>query len=387
VDTTVTSFVTYYYVVHSVGGCESGDSAETSATAAGTLAAPTGLTASLVSAGSAQIAWNPVVGAVGYRVYRTANNSTYGLVGSPAGLSYLDTTAAANTAFLYLVRAVDGAAHESADSNKALVTTVIFTDPGLTAASTRIKAAHIEELRTAVNAVRVLAGVGAAAFTDPVLSASIAVRRAHLIELRGGLDGARVPLGLPALTYTDPALTAGTTKMKTAHVIELRQGTGAYIPPAPAVSQLLLNPGFELGAVNWVQTPNVITMNNARTGSWKAWLNGYGTTSTDYVYQQISIPADATAVTFSFWVNISTSEITTTIPFDQLQVQVLDGSGALLQTLATYSNLNATGTYVQHSFNLLAYKGQTIRVQLYGTEDSSVATSFFIDDTAVDVVQ
>jgi len=387
VDTTVTSFVTYYYVVHSVGGCESGDSAETSATAAGTLAAPAGLTAALVSATSAQIAWSPVVGAVGYHVYRTANNATYGLVGSPAGLSYLDTTASPNTAYLYLVRAVDAAAHESANSNKALVTTVIFTDPGLVASSTRIKAAHIEELRTAVNAVRVLAGLGAAAFTDPALSSSIPIRRAHLIELRGGLDGARVPLGLPALTYTDPAITAGSTKMKTAHVIELRQGTGAYIPPVPAVTQLLLNPGFELGAVNWVQTANVISTNNARTGTWKAWLNGYGTTSTDYVDQQISIPADATAVTFSFWVNITTSEITTTIPYDQLQVQVLDSAGGLLQTLATYSNLNATGTYVQHSFNLLAYQGQTIRVRLYGTEDSSVATSFLIDDTAVDVTQ
>ena len=41
--------------------------------------------------------------------------------------------------------------------------------------------------------------------------------------------------------------------------------------------------------------------------------------------------------------------------------------------------------YSQKSFNLIAYKGQTIRVYFLGVEDVSLQTSFVIDDTALNV--
>jgi len=121
----------------------------------------------------------------------------------------------------------------------------------------------------------------------------------------------------------------------------------------------------------------------ARTGSWKAWLDGYGTTHTDYAYQQVTIPSTATSATLTFWVRIDTSETTSSIAYDRLSVQILDSAGNLLQTLATYSNLNANNTYVQKSFDLSNRIGQTIRIRFYGTEDSSLQTSFVIDDTAL----
>ena len=57
----------------------------------------------------------------------------------------------------------------------------------------------------------------------------------------------------------------------------------------------------------------------------------------------------------------------------------------MLATLATYSNLNKAVGYGQKSFNVSAYKGQTIRVYLLGTEDSSLQTSFVVDDFALTV--
>jgi hypothetical protein len=66
-----------------------------------------------------------------------------------------------------------------------------------------------------------------------------------------------------------------------------------------------------------------------------------------------------------------------------LQVQIRNSSNTVLATLATYSNLNANSTYVLKTFDLSAYRGQTIRVYFLGTEDSSLQTSFVIDDTAV----
>ena len=157
--------------------------------------------------------------------------------------------------------------------------------------------------------------------------------------------------------------------------------------PTPGGSQLLLNPGFESGNVNWVTTAGVIS-NSGRTphsGSWFAWLDGYGTTHTDSCYQQITIPSTATSATLSFYLSIDTAETTTSTAYDRLQVQIRNSANAVLTTLATYSNLNKSSGYVLKTFNLTAYKGQTIRVYFLGTEDSSLQTSFVIDDTAVNV--
>lgn len=388
-DTSVTAYTAYYYVVRSVGACESADSIETSATALGSLGAPAGLAATLAGGPGVSLSWNAVNGAVSYRVYRSTNNVAWSLVGSPTGSAYQDNGVATGTAYLYKVRAVDPASHEYGDSNKALATLVFFTDPTLTGGATLIRAVHVSQLRAAVNAVRLLAGSPALSFTDPTLSTSIAAKRQHLQELRDGLDGSRATLGLPALSYTDSTITATVTPIKAQHIAELRDGAGAHFAPAPPTSQILLNPGFELGAVNWAATPGVIDNTGplARSGSWKAWLDGYGSVHTDTCEQEVNIPSAATAATLSFWLNVATAE-TGGSPFDTLQVQIASASGAVLQTLATYSNLNATGgAYVQKSFNVLAYKGQTIKVRFVGTEDASTATSFLIDDAALDVTQ
>jgi len=160
--------------------------------------------------------------------------------------------------------------------------------------------------------------------------------------------------------------------------------TGAPPPPPPG-SELLLNKGFESGNVTWVATSGVVTnvtQQTPRTGAWYTWLNGYGVSHTDTLYQQIAVPSTATTVTLSFWIKITTAETTTTTPFDTLQVQIRNSSNTVLSTLATYSNLNKTTGYVQKTFDVTAFKGQTIRIYFLGVEDSSLQTSFVIDDTS-----
>jgi subtilisin family serine protease len=154
--------------------------------------------------------------------------------------------------------------------------------------------------------------------------------------------------------------------------------------PAPG-AELLLNRGFESGGVNWTATAGVITNSTGqtpRTGSWYAWLCGYGVTHTDTLFQQITIPSTANSATLSFWLKINSAETTTTTVFDRLQVQVRNSSNAVLTTLATYSNLNETTGYTLKTFDLSAFRGQTIRIYFLGTEDSSLQTSFVIDDTS-----
>jgi len=154
-------------------------------------------------------------------------------------------------------------------------------------------------------------------------------------------------------------------------------------------AQLLGNPGFETGTASpWTTSASVIfsgTKQPARTGSWVAWLDGYGTTHTDTLSQAVTLPTGCASYSFGFWLHVDTAETSTTTAFDKLQVQVLNGSGTVLATLATFSNLNAVTGYVQHSFSLASFAGQTVTLKFTGTEDSIDQTSFVLDDTDVNV--
>jgi len=155
-------------------------------------------------------------------------------------------------------------------------------------------------------------------------------------------------------------------------------------------AQLLGNPGFETGSASpWTTTPAVINPNgageSAHTGTYYAWLDGYGTTHTDTLAQKVTIPSTCKNATFSFWLHIDTAETTTTTAYDKLNVQVLNSSGTVVSTLATFSNLNHNSGYAQHSYNLASFIGQTITLKFTGTEDSSLQTSFVNDDNALNV--
>ncbi|SED74198.1 M4 family metallopeptidase [Streptomyces sp. Ag109_O5-10] len=145
-------------------------------------------------------------------------------------------------------------------------------------------------------------------------------------------------------------------------------------------TQLLGNPGFESGNTTWTASSGVITTDSgeaARTGSYKAWLDGYGSTHTDTLSQSVTIPSGCTATTFTFYLHVDTAETTTSTQYDKLTVTA--GS----TTLATYSNLNKASGYVQKSFSLGSYAGSTVTLKFSGVEDSSLQTSFVVDDTAV----
>ena len=151
-------------------------------------------------------------------------------------------------------------------------------------------------------------------------------------------------------------------------------------------TQLIANSSFESGAASWTATSGVISNSSgqaARTGSYKAWLNGYGSTHTDTLSQQVTVPSTATSATLSFWLKVVSDETTTTQAYDTLKVQVQNSSGTVLATLATYSNLDKGSSYLNKTFNLSAYKGQTIRIVFTGVEGSVTATAFLIDDVTL----
>ncbi|WP_412544425.1 M4 family metallopeptidase [Longispora sp. K20-0274] len=160
-------------------------------------------------------------------------------------------------------------------------------------------------------------------------------------------------------------------------------GTPSPTPTSGTCSgQKLGNPGFETGsAAPWTATAGVIdgsTSQPARGGTWKAWLDGYGSGHTDTLSQSVAIPAGCRA-TLSFYLHIDTAETTTSVANDRLTVTA--GS----TTLATYSNLNKAAGYTLRSFDVSALAGQTVTITFNGVENSSLQTSFVVDDAALTV--
>jgi subtilase family serine protease len=157
---------------------------------------------------------------------------------------------------------------------------------------------------------------------------------------------------------------------------------GTVVPPPNIVS----NGGFEGSASPWTVTSGVWCTNatcsgqTAHAGTGFLWLDGYGSAHTDSATQSITIPAGKTSATLTFYLHINTAETGSTA-YDKLTVAAT--SGSTTTTLATYSNVNAATGYVQKTISLNAYIGKTITLKFTGVEDSSLATSFVLDDVAV----
>lgn len=185
----------------------------------------------------------------------------------------------------------------------------------------------------------------------------------------------------PGATNT-PTNTPTRTPTKTATPVPTNTPTGGC-------GQAIVNGGFENGTNPWVESSSggyeLIDTTRPRTGSYSAYLGGYNY-ATDIIYQQVAIPSNATSATVSYWWYMTTQERCCT-PYDYMYAQIRNTSGNLLATLQTLSNASTANRWTQSSYNLLAYKGQTIRIYFKATTDFSLVTSFFVDDVGLNVCQ
>ncbi len=218
------------------------------------------------------------------------------------------------------------------------------------------------------------------------------------------LSASGLPSGVTASFGTNPTtstsvltLTASSTATTGAATVTITGTSGtlshtttiSLTVNSSAAQNLIVNGGFETGSASpWTLTAGVLNNSSAEpahTGAWDAWLDGYGTTHTDSATQTVTIPSTATTANLVFWLHIDTAETTTTTAFDTLQVQVLNSSNTVLATLGTFSNLNKAAGYQQHTFSVINFKGQTVKIRFLGQEDVSLQTSFVLDDIALNV--
>jgi hypothetical protein len=154
--------------------------------------------------------------------------------------------------------------------------------------------------------------------------------------------------------------------------------------------QLIQNGGFQTGSISpWTASSGVLTAESSShpsypsTDGYLAWIDGYSGKHTDTLSQAVTIPATCTTATLSFWLYIDSTDSTSKAT-DTFTIQVLNSSGTVLATLGTLSNQNEGTGYVEHSYSVSSYIGQTITIKFTGTETTSSSdTSFFEDDNAL----
>jgi hypothetical protein len=184
--------------------------------------AVTSVVATATTSTNVQVSWSGSC-ATTCHIYRSADHLTYTQVGVSTTSPFNDT-AAANTAYLYKVRAFNGT--ESLDSNIDLATTVFYTNT-IIGGSSIIRAVDLNEMRNAVDAVRTLDGIGAGFYTygsgSParVTAGTDIIHAADINELRTNLNTAMNGLFGTTPTYTN-TITAGSSIVQAIDFNEIR---------------------------------------------------------------------------------------------------------------------------------------------------------------------
>jgi hypothetical protein len=145
-----------------------------------------------------------------------------------------------------------------------------------------------------------------------------------------------------------------------------------------------VNGGFEGSASPWTLSGNAYWSTGGYSHSGAGYtVLGFYNRASGSEFQTVSIPSTHSAG-LTFWLNVTSDESGSTA-YDRLFVEVRSTSGALLATLATYSNANETtpGNYTQRSFSLASWRGQTVRIHFRATTDSILPTAFRIDDVSL----
>ncbi|MFI0980465.1 M28 family peptidase [Streptomyces sp. NPDC021093] len=185
----------------------------------------------------------------------------------------------------------------------------------------------------------------------------------------------QVGTGTAPGTYSLTVTGTGTTSHSTTYTLTVGGGTGC------TPRQLVTNSGFESGSSGWTATEGVITTQAGQPphgGTYKAWLNGWGSTHTDSAAQTLTIPAGCASYKLSFFLHIDTDE-NENVVYDRFTVQVGN------QTLGSFSNLDANSGYAEKTYDLAQFAGQTVSLKFNGTEDQSLQTSYVVDDVTVQV--
>lgn len=159
-------------------------------------------------------------------------------------------------------------------------------------------------------------------------------------------------------------------------------------------AQLLSDPGFDYGDIFWTSDictvvnptgcpPDDLGLYSARSGKTHAAMGG-NARSFFLTSETLTIPATVSSAELSFYLWV-VSKGNQKSAVDVLEIEILDEAGTVLETLGTFSNLDACPTYAGHRFDVTRYRGTTIRISFTGTQDKGAPTWFLLDDVALNI--
>jgi len=186
--------------------------------------APTNLTVTATSDTSVNLSWTAPTGFVDhYQVERSQSISgPFLILANTTATTLSDTTVSVDHAYLYRVRTIGTGGIFSAPGNMALGTATTFEFSSLQ--GQLIKAQHVYDLRTTVNAVRAAANLPAATWSPRDTLTGLFVEANDVQVLRNKLDEALAVLSIAVTAYDDPTLSTGAngTLVKAIHFEQLQ---------------------------------------------------------------------------------------------------------------------------------------------------------------------
>lgn len=159
-------------------------------------------------------------------------------------------------------------------------------------------------------------------------------------------------------------------------------------PSIPAGCQnVVSDPGFESGS-NWVQESKgaIIDTELPHSGSRSAWLGGTDQETTQYIYQDVRLPKNATTVELNYY-RLIHEELTGGVLGGlfgsepaKFSVLVANTNGDVLGTIEELSSTDGDDTWKQARFDVSELAGKSIRLAFAAENPRGNISSFFVDD-------
>jgi uncharacterized repeat protein (TIGR01451 family) len=152
-------------------------------------------------------------------------------------------------------------------------------------------------------------------------------------------------------------------------------------------AELIVNGGFESGppASPWVQYSNfgleLIDDLAVHTGSWSVYMGGLED-AVDQIHQRVKVPATAPSPRLYYWRLIRTSDYIDAV-YDEMRCVIWDTDGNVLAFCGQYSNVDQSQNWIQVTYDMSAFRGQTVDIGFKAFNDELYPTQFFIDDVSL----
>ena len=203
----------------------------------------------------------------------------------------------------------------------------------------------------------------------------------------GGVTPTPSPTGTPSPTPTStntPSPTPTNTPSPTRTGTPSSTPSPTNTPTPPPGNNLIVNGGFESNG-NWVYSGTdhpARSSTQAHSGHYSLKVgNSSGQQGDSIGYQMVTIPSSAKHANLSFYYWPASNDSST---YGWQEADVIDSHGNVLQQL--FQNTTNDRVWIQMTFDLSAYAGQTIGIQFLDHEESngySYYTYMYVDDVTL----